>query len=336
MRSLSVTFVLCEKMLATSLTLPVELFRAAEDLAKIENRKSHHQTPKVNIQLASIDGSSVVTHTGMPLSANSTIREIETTDLIYLPALWRNPQPILKQHYDLIPWLKQQYENRTIIAGVGTGCCFMAEAGLLDGKPATTHWHYFDEFHRKYPKVQLKRQYFITQSGNLFCTGSVNSLGDLTAHFVQKYFSRNIAAKVEEHFFHEIRRAYERPSSLLEIADHHPDEDIIQTQIWLQTHQSKDVKIQELAHRFGMSTRTLNRRFKNATGKAPLAYLQSIRMGTAKDLLKTTNLSIIEVMDKSGYHDSTYFTSLFKKTHGTTPSRYRTTVRAKMFSLETK
>lgn len=336
MNNISVTFILCEKMLATSLTLPIELFRAAEDLAKIEGGDTRRQAPKMDIQLASTDGTAVTTHTGIPLSAGRSINDIKTTDLIYLPALWRNPQPILKENRELISWLRQKYENGAIIAGVGTGCCFMAEAGLLNEKPATTHWHYFDEFHRKYPKVDLKRQYFITQSSNLYCTASVNSLGDLTVHFIQKYFSRSIAAKVEEHFFHEIRRAYEKSTSLLEPTDHHPDEEIIQAQIWLQTHQGKYVTIQQLAEQFGMSVRTLNRRFKNATGDTPLNYLQNYRMGTAKDLLKTTNLTISDVMEKTGYHDNSHFTTLFKKTHGTTPSKYRRTVRAKMFSLDTK
>jgi len=81
-----------------------------------------------------------------------------------------------------------------------------------------------------------------------------------------------------------------------------------------------------------MSVRTLNRRFKNALGKTPLDYLQEIRINTAKDLLKTSNLSISEIADKVGYQDTGYFTTLFKKKLATTPNAYRDTVRAKLFS----
>jgi len=78
--------------------------------------------------------------------------------------------------------------------------------------------------------------------------------------------------------------------------------------------------------------RTFNRRFKSATGQSPLQYLQEIRIETAKDLLKTSNLSISEVAFKVGYHDMGHFTGLFKKLLATTPSDYRSTVRAKLFS----
>lgn len=83
-----------------------------------------------------------------------------------------------------------------------------------------------------------------------------------------------------------------------------------------------------------MSVRTLNRRFKTATDQSPLQYLQEIRINTARDLLKTSNLSINEVAEKVGYQDSGYFTTLFKKQLATTPKEYRATVRAKLFSTD--
>ncbi|WNO10902.1 GlxA family transcriptional regulator [Teredinibacter sp. KSP-S5-2] len=332
--ALKVAFVVCEKMLATSLTLPLELLRAAEDIAKTKPKGST-QRQQLSVQVISDINESVTTHTGIRFDTDNSIDDAGELDLIYLPALWRNPNTVINRHHRLIAWLRDQYENGVTIAGVGTGCCFMAEAGILDGKPATTHWHHFDFFQKKYPQINLKRQYFITQAGNLYCTGSVNSLGDLTVHFIQKYFSREVATHVEQHFFHEIRRAYEKPSSLIESNNSHPDEEIVQSQIWIQSNQSKHISVQNLAEQFGMSMRSFNRRFKTATGVSPLTYVQQVRMETAKDLLKTTNLSIGEVMDKVGYHDGSYFTNLFRKIHGTTPSQYRTTVRAKLFSLNT-
>lgn len=332
-KMLNVTFVLCQHMLATSLTLPTEQLRAAEDLARAALPVKERRTPLLNIKLVSVDGAPVTTHTGITLAADGRFDNITAADIIYLPALWRNPNPVIQANRDLLPWLQTLYQNGSVLAGVGTGCYFIAETGLLDGKPATTHWHYFDHFQKRYPKVQLKRQYFITQAGNLYCTGSVNSLADLTIHFIQRYFSATIAAHVERHFFHEIRRAYENSRSLKDVNTAHPDEDIIQTQLWMQSHFSREFRMQDLARQFDMSMRTFNRRFKNATGVTPLAYLQKLRIETARELLQTSNLSVNEIMYKVGYQDSAHFTELFKKTHGTTPSQYRTTVRAKLFSL---
>jgi transcriptional regulator GlxA family with amidase domain len=88
----------------------------------------------------------------------------------------------------------------------------------------------------------------------------------------------------------------------------------------------------QLAEKFGMSTRTLNRRFKAALGISPLNFLQEVRVNIAKDLLKTSNLSINEIVDKIGYQDIAFFNNLFKKYLATTPTAYRETVRAKLFS----
>ena len=333
MNSLRVVFVLCEQMLATSVSLPLEQLKSADMLAQARKSPSGAYTHKLQISLVSIDGEPVETHTGLTLQPDSAFSAVNEADIVYLPALWRNPRPILKKNQALLPWLQHLYESGSLIAGVGTGCCFLAEAGLLDNKPATTHWHYFDEFQKQYPQVALKRQYFITQAGSLYCTGSVNALADLTIHFIQRYYSRLIASHVERHFFHEIRSAYDNTKALQEINHAHPDEEIIQTQIWLQDNYAREISLQELAEQFGMSTRTFNRRFKNATGATPLAYLQKIRMESAKDLLQTTNLTIGDIIYKVGYQDPVHFASLFKKHHGVTPSQYRTTVRAKLFSL---
>jgi transcriptional regulator GlxA family with amidase domain len=99
-----------------------------------------------------------------------------------------------------------------MISAVDTGTCFLAEAGLLDDKPATTHWHYFDQFQRDYPRVKLKRQYFITQATNLNCSASVNAMADLTVHFVKRIYGQGIASFVKRNFSHEIRRSYEKTS----------------------------------------------------------------------------------------------------------------------------
>lgn len=330
---LNITFVLCHHMLATSVSLPLEQLRAAEALAK-SDAPQDKSTHTLNVKLVTVDGLRVETHTGLSLQPDSSIDDVNASDIVYLPALWRNPRPIIRQNEKLFPWLRERFESGSLIAGVGTGCYLMAEAGLLNNKPATTHWHYFDQFQERYPDVELKRQYFITQAGNLYCTGSVNSMADLTIHFIQRYFSRTIASHVERHFFHEIRRAYESSVSYQDVMSAHPDEDILQMQIWLQDNHGKEISFKELASQFDMSLRTFNRRFKNATDSTPLQYLQKIRMEVAKDLLQTTNLSINEAIFKVGYHDIAHFNGLFKKHHGTTPGQYRTTVRAKLFSLQ--
>lgn len=330
-RAIQIGFFLCERMLLTSSTLPMEMLLAAESALQTMS-PSARQT--LVIQTIGQTGEAVVTRTGIRWQPDRSISDEDQWDLIYIPGLWRNPRPIIKQHSASLEWLRKQYHRGAIISAVGTGCCFLAEAGLLDDKAATTHWHYFDQFQRDYPLVQLKRQYFITQAGNLYCAASVNSLADLTVHFIQRFFGKAIASHVERHFSHEIRKSYESSGYFEKEDNPHPDEDITQIQIWLQDNYHRDIVLSHLAGRFGMSTRTFNRRFKAAVGRTPLEYLQEMRINIARDLLKTSNLSINEIADRVGYQDAGYFTILFKKLLATSPNDYRKTVRAKLFSAE--
>lgn len=325
-----ISFVLLDDMLATSATLPSEMLLAAKSAAALTGSKKI--AADLKIRTLSLDGESVLTRSGFRWQPDATIQEVSSNQIIYIPGLWRNPRPIIKKNAALIEWLKQESQNGALICAVGTGCCFLAEAGLLNGKAATTHWHYFDQFQKDYPLVDLKRQYFITQAGNLYCAASVNSLADLTVHFIQRLLGKDIANHVERHFSHEIRRAYEASGFFEQEHSRHPDEHIVQIQIWLQDNYHREIIMAQLAERFGMSTRTLNRRFKTALGISPLDFLQEVRVNVAKDLLKTSNLSISEITEKVGYQDAGFFTSLFKKHLATTPIAYRTTVRAKLFS----
>ena len=284
-------------MLASGVTLPMEQLRAAESMAAAQA----NPRPPLHIRLASIDGKPVTTHTGISLVPDCALGEVDNSSLTYLPALWRNPRVQIKHNLDLLPWLRRQHALGNTIAGVGTGCCFMAEAGLLDGRAATTHWHYFDQFAKAYPKVNLKRDYFITQADNLFCTGSVNSTADLTIYFIQRAFSPLIASHVERHFFHEIRKAFNHTDSSVNFK--HPDENIAQAQAWLAEKCTQPISIADAATAHGMSLRSFNRRFKIATNQTPLQYLQQIRILMAKDLLQTSNLSVSDIAYNTGYQD---------------------------------
>jgi len=314
-------------MLATSMTLPIEMFRAAENAAQVQSRKIQ----PLNIVTAGLTKDSVQTAAGFSLAPDHTIDDIKHTDILFLPALWRNPKSSLRQNPKLIEWIKQLHEQGTLICSVGIGVSFLAETGLLDNQAATTHWYYFDRFQKDYPSIQLKRQHFIVQAGNLFTAASVNAFADLTVFLIQKVYNKLVAMHVERHFSHEVRKAYSS-TSFVDEHSQHPDEDIVQVQVWLQDNYEQDITIKALAEQFELSVRTLNRRFKSATGVTPLNYLQQLRIDAAKDLLKKTNLSIYEVACQVGYHDLSHFNRLFKRLLATNPKKYRDMVRAKLFS----
>lgn len=328
-----IQFLLVDDMIATSATLPAEMLNSAQSFARANTHTPH----QLVISTVGTTGKTVTTQSGFGLKPQTRIKKKTPSssypDIIYLPALWRSPRRIIQRNHDVLDWLRECYEAGSTIAGVGTGCCFIAAAGLLDNKPATTHWHYFDQFEQDYPKVKLKRDYFITQVEDIYCAASINSLADLTVHFIQQLYGITIAHHIERHFSHEIRRAYESMRYFEGSTDKHRDETILQTQVWLQDNFQHPIKLAELAQRFDMSVRSFNRRFKLATGKSPLNYLQELRMGNARDLLQTSNLSIGEVSYRVGYQDLGHFSMLFKKLYHASPHDYRTTVRPKLFSV---
>ena len=83
--------------------------------------------------------------------------EAPPMDIVYLPALWRNPRKVLSRvSYKLDSWLMENAKQGAEIAAVGSGVSLLARTGLLDEKPATTHWHYFEEFSQQFPNVNLK------------------------------------------------------------------------------------------------------------------------------------------------------------------------------------
>ncbi|MGK2914912.1 MAG: GlxA family transcriptional regulator [Porticoccaceae bacterium] len=327
-----VTLLLSDNLLATSATLPVEILHTAAGAAHGYDRRAR----SVAIQSVSLDGKPVASSSGFALAPTTALADADASDLIHIPGQWRNPRLALHKYADYLPWLRAQHEKGTMITAVGTGSCFLAAAGLLDNRAATTHWHYFDQFQRDYPHVLLKRQYFITRADNLYCAASVNSLAELMVNVIYRWYGGAVANLVQRNFFHEIRDSFEPSHYFTEDVEQHPDEDILQAQIWLQDHFQKPVSIAALAQQFGMSVRTFNRRFKGALGRSPLDYLQSLRLNSIKNLLQYTNLTLGEIAHRCGYQDVAHLTHLFRRHFHTTPGQYRGTVRAKLFSADPK
>jgi transcriptional regulator GlxA family with amidase domain len=322
--------VLADQMLAASAMLPMEMWRAAASTAQGRGQRAAFEVDTVMAH----SGASVSTQAGIDLAPSTAFADGHRYDVIYLPALWRNPRPVLNRAQALSEWLQSQFEAGALIAAVGTGCCFLAQAGLLDGKSATTHWHYFAQFARDYPRVHLKRQYFITQAGSLFCAASVNAMADVTVHLIERFFGRAIASHVERNFSHEIRRPFDKYRYLDGDDLQHADELIVEVQLAMRRRLQEPLRMQALAREFGLSPRSLDRRFREATGSSPLVYVQQQRIKAAKELLESTNLTITEIAYRVGYLDQGHFARLFERVLLVAPREYRRTVRAKIFELE--
>lgn len=314
--------------LATSVALPMEILQAASQMASVRSRGA----PQVTTVLAGPDGELMRLSSGLALQPDLAYSELPTLDLLLLPAIWRSPMPTINLLRPWLPLLRDYAAAGTRLCSVGTGSCLLAEAGLLAGQPATTHWNYFERFARRYPGVQLKTRHLITQSDNIYCVGSVNSIADLMVHICEEWFGSQVARAVENQFSPEIRRSFRAAAYQDQTDSSHHDELVIEAQQWLRDNLGTAVAMHHLAAILGLSVRSFNRRFRQATGTSPQAYLQRLRVNQAKELLKHSNLSVSEIAWQVGLQDASYFSQLFRRHGGISPLRYREAVRGKLFT----
>lgn len=326
----SIAALLYPHALATSITLPMEIMRAAGQMASVHDRSA----PGVEFRLAGPDRRQIKLSSGIVLKPDIAYDELTSLDLLLLPAIWRNPMPTVNQLQSFLPRLRQYADAGTRICSVGTGSFLLAEAGVLDTRSATTHWNYLQTFARRYPAVNLQAHHLITQSDNIYCAGSVNSIADLMVHIVEQWYGGHIARGIENQFSPEIRRSFQEAAYQDAAGTSHRDEVVAEAQQWLQQHLASPLTIAALAQRLQLTPRTLNRRFKRATGMTPMGYLQSLRIASARDLLKHSNLAVGDIAWQVGLQDVSYFAQLFKRHSGMSPLRYRAAVRGKLFDPE--
>lgn len=327
-----IAFIAYENCLASSISLPLEMLNAAAD-AFASQQLGRNRIPRATATLFG-KTRSVRCAGGLQLRTEAHPSEIESPELILFPAIWRNSVSVISQNRYLLALVRKWDQQKIKLCAVGTSASFFAESGILDKRPATTHWAHFEAFQKRYPTVQLQRDFLITRSQNLYCASSVNSVADLILYFIAEIYNEDIAKRVEANFSPEVRQSY--ATSMYTEGDHsqHPDEDIVRLQHWLNENYSNKLATGQMAEMLGVSVRTLNRRFKQATQRSPTEYLQQTRIAHAKILLKNTNLGVGDIAEQTGHNDTSYFCSQFKKLTSVSAVEYRKAVKSKLFSVQ--
>ncbi len=318
---LDVTVVLLEAGYASTAVGPIEVFHSAGLLWNWLHGEAVR--PRFRVRCASIDGRSVTTLCSLGLTPECAIEDIKHTDIVILPASGWDVMDRIAKDTPLLPWLRTMYDRGAYIAGVCTGVAFLAEAGLLDGKQATTHWGVADIMRQRYPKVIWRPEQFVTEDGRLFCSGGVYASIDLSLYLVEKFCGHEIALQCAKSLLLGMPRRRQSGYSMVRLSPPHSDDRIRQSEEYLQEHFGGEISIDVLADRAGMSPRNFIRRFKAATGRLPGAYMQMLRVSAAKELLEHGDMTIQNISTKIGYEDTAFFRSLFKRHTGMTPAEYR-------------
>lgn len=318
---LDVTVVLLDAGYASTAIGPIEVFHSAGLTWNWLHGRPLQ--PRFRVRTASIDGRAVSSVGALKIQPELALRDVRRTDIIVLQApgwdvlapITRNPQ--------LVGWLRKWHARGAYIAGICTGVASLAEAGILDGRQATTHWGVAEIMRSRYPKVRWRTDQFLTEDRGVFCSGGVYASLDLSLYLVQKFCGHEVAVQCAKALLISMPRSRQSGYAVAPLSRPHSDERIREAEEHLQHHFARGVSIADLGRRVGMSPRNLIRRFKEATGRLPGAYVQLLRIASAREMLERGGLAIQEVCRKIGYEDEAFFRALFKRHTGMTPAEYR-------------
>ena len=276
-----------------------------------------------SVRIASEDGKPVRCVNGIELSAHMSFADIDHTDILIVPTIASPISEVLNKEQALQDLLRRAADKEWTVCGNCTGNFLLANAGILDGRKATTHWGYRDTFAERYPEVLLAADQLITRDGDIYCAGGGLSWFDLTLHLIERFVSHEVAMQTAKAFVFDYRRDSQLSYSLMRLSRPHKDDRISEIQAWLDDHYASKVKVDELANQFGMSKRTLIRRFNSALAMSPNSYIQTVRIEAARKLLEETDRTVDVVMNEVGYEDGSSFRRLFRSKTGLTPTEYR-------------
>lgn len=221
----------------------------------------------------------------------------------------------------------QKLPNTTLVAASCFGTFVLAESGLLNGIPATTAWWFAEAFQQRYPQVKLDADKTLVDSGRAITAGAMTAHTDLALHVLRRLGGVALARSVSGIMLVDGARASQRPFMSVQKDFSEP---LIQNAIaWMEKHLAHPIAIEDLANAMHTSYRTLNRRFIDVTGMAPLAYFQALKIERAKELLEVSNSDFETITEKVGYGDASSFRRLFKRATGLSPAQYRRQFKAK-------
>jgi transcriptional regulator GlxA family with amidase domain len=226
----------------------------------------------------------------------------------------------------LVRWLRQMYNGGTTICSACTGANLTAEAGLLDGNEATVHWAAESSFRRRHPDVLLRPDEVLVVSGDggrLITSGAATAWHDLVLHLIAHHVGPATAQAVARFLLFEWHRDGQAAFQVFDPPMDHGDAAVLVAQRAIAENFAVGAPVEEMVRWSGLAPRTFKRRFKLATGHAPIAYVQRIRIERAKRLLETSHEPIEEISWAVGYEDPASFRRLFKRLTGLTPGAYR-------------
>lgn len=244
-------------------------------------------------------------------------------DTIILPGCADPAAPVPSE---VLNALRQAAANGTRIASICTGAFILAATGLLDGLRATTHWLAADTFAQLHPTIEVDPSVLYVDDGQFLTSAGAAAGLDLCLHLIRRDHGSAVAADAARLSVMPLER--EGGQAQFIVHDHPPAPrgSALETLLsWLQDNAAHDLTLDQIAAQAGMSTRTLNRRFREQTGTTPLQWLLRARIRQAQHLLEATDHPVDRIAAQVGFNSPTAFRDRFKRIVGTSPHAYRAT-----------
>ena len=257
------------------------------------------------------------------VNTSQLLKDIETTDLIIIPALFGDMKTAIALNSKLLPWINEQYNKGTEVASLCVEAFLLASTGLLNGKKCSTHWGFQNEFREMFPEVEVVEGHIITEEERLYSSGGANSYWNLLLYLTEKYTDREKAILASKYFAIDIDRDSQATFAMFQGQKNHTDESIKLVQEYIEANIQERITIDQLADLVSLGRRSFERRFKIATNNSVLQYINRVKIESAKRFFETSRKNINEVMYDVGYSDTKAFRTIFKKITGLTPIEYR-------------
>lgn len=271
-------------------------------------------------ETVSVDPAPLRMAAGVTLAASTDLRRLARAGTIVLPG-WRDPAERPPER--LLDALRRAHARGARIMSICSGVFVLAATGLLDGKPATTHWRDTDRLARMFPLIDVHPDVLYVDNGSVLTSAGSAAGIDLGLHLIRRDYGAHVANQVARRLvvpphrhggqaqFIDVDVGHERRDSLADVV------------AWARANLARPISVDELAARAHLAPRTLARRFRNTMGTSPHRWLTQQRIALAQRLLETTTASIDEVAADAGFGAAVTLRHHFQQALGISPTRYR-------------
>lgn len=264
---------------------------------------------------------------GIPVRPELSFRNGYIPEILIVPEMWLAPRDAVADRYhDLKEWLRCCHSCGTTIYSACSGSVLLAAAGLLDGRPATSHWGYADLFNSRFPEVKFDpapNLCFADPKGRIVTAGGTSSWHDLAIHIIARHVSPGEALRIAQVYLMKWHAEGQLPYVNLVRRQPHADHVVRQAEDWLSQHYCDRDPVAAVVAACGIPERSLKRRFKDATGVPLLTYAQNLRIEAAKRALENGDAPVEDIAADVGYENQAFFRNLFRRHTGLTPAAYR-------------